>query len=123
MPAKSISHAMAIHGAISIIFQVNFASATSISGIHIDIIRRNIPDVCRVWGYIITTIDDDFAATIENQEFNDLFAAGEDNILYHRYYGKKLQIHIFVLDFNTLISDAFARNKTFLDILKGEAEQ
>jgi hypothetical protein len=90
---------------------------------NIDIIRRNIPDVCRVWGYIITTIDDDFAATIENQEFTELFAAGEDNKLYHRYYGKKLQTHIFVLDFNTLISDAFARNKTFLDILKGEVEQ
>jgi len=89
---------------------------------NIDIIRRNIPDVCRVWGYIITTIDDDFAATIENQDFIKLFATGEDNKLYYQYY-KKLQTHIFVLDFNTLISDASARNKTFLDILKGEAEQ
>jgi len=88
---------------------------------NIDIIRRNIPDVCRIWGYIITTIDGDFAATIKNQDFDELFATGEDNKLYHRYY-KELKAYIFVLDFNTLISDAFARNKTFLDILMGEVE-
>ena len=89
---------------------------------NIDIIRRNIPDVCRVWGYIITTIDADFADTLENQQFDELFATGEDNKLYYRYFGKKLRAHIFVLDFNTLISDAFARNKTFLEILMGEVE-
>lgn len=86
---------------------------------NINIIRRNISDVCKVWGYIITTIDDDFTATIENQDFDRLFASGEENKLYHRYYDK-LKAHIFVLDFNTLISDASARNKTFLDILKSE---
>jgi hypothetical protein len=89
---------------------------------NIGIIRRNIPDVCRVWGYIITTVDDDFAATVEMQDFKKLFAIDEENKLYYRYYDN-LQAHIFVLDFNTLISDALARNKTFLDILKGEVEQ
>lgn len=88
---------------------------------NISIIKKNIPDVCSIWGYIITTIDDDFAETIKNQEFIELFATGDDNKLYYRYY-KHSMAHIFVLDFNTLISDAFARNKTFLDILKGEDE-
>jgi hypothetical protein len=88
---------------------------------NINIIRENIPSVNKIWGYIITTIDDNFVVTLKNQDFIRLFTTKEEGELHYKYYSN-LSAHIFVLDFNTLISDAFARNKTFLDILENNSD-
>ncbi len=37
--------------------------------------------------------------------------------MYYKYYGN-INAHIHVIDLQTICDDAFARNKTFLDILK-----
>ena len=82
----------------------------------IGIIRKNIEDINRVWGYIITEIDDDFKSTIEWQDFKPLFTNNENGNLYFKYLAKA-NAYITILDLRTLIADASARNKLFLEIL------
>lgn len=82
------------------------------------IIKKHIPDVDTIWSYIITTIDDNFKATIENQgEYIELFSADNIQLSYYKYF-RKHNAHEFILDLKTITSDAFARNKIFMDILK-----
>lgn len=81
------------------------------------IIRNNIEDVNSIWGYIITTIDEDLEGTLKTQDFEKLFCNNDDAHIFHKYY-KNANAHIYALDLNAVVSDAFARNKTFLDILK-----
>ncbi len=84
----------------------------------IRIIRDNIENLATVWGYIITSIDKDFAYSIEaDGRFNNLFSTqGESKLYYH--YNKTLDAHIYIIDLDIISSDAKARNATFLDILK-----
>lgn len=84
---------------------------------NLSIVKKNIVNVNSIWSYIITTIDDDFSATVVNQEFDELFCNDADAKTYYRYY-KRLNAHVYVLDLNAIVSDANARNKTFLEILK-----
>ena len=50
------------------------------------IIKKHIPDVDTIWSYIITTIDDNFKATIENQgEYIELFSADNIQLFYYKY--------------------------------------
>lgn len=84
----------------------------------ISIVRKNIEGIRTIWSYIITTIDDDFADSIENSEdYTRLFSDNSTNRSYYRYL-KRNNAHVFIIDLKTIVSDAFARNKTFLDILK-----
>lgn len=86
----------------------------------IAIIKRNIEDVKTIWGYIITTIDDDFSFTIENQSgYIPLFASEDEMKGYYRYFDKQ-NAHIYIVDINTIISDSTARNETFLSILRNK---
>lgn len=80
------------------------------------VIRKNIKDINRIWGYIITEIDDNFKSTIELQDFKPLFTNNENGNLYFKYL-EKANAYITALDLKTLIADAGARNKLFLDIL------
>lgn len=84
---------------------------------NLDIVKKNINHIGSIWSYIITTIDDDFAQTMSNQEFDELFCNDKDAKIFYRYY-KKLNAHVFALDLKAVVSDASARNKTFLEILK-----
>lgn len=84
----------------------------------IAIIRKNIDNINTIWGYIVTTIDDDFAFTIENDgRFNQLFTT-EDNKRFYYGFFKNLNAHIYIIDLNVIVSDSASRNKTFLEILK-----
>ena len=86
--------------------------------IDIRIIRDNLSDVRSIWSYIITTIDDDFKYTIESlDKYTELFSNDSEFRAYYSY-NEKSNAHIYIVDLKTIISDAFARNKTFLDILK-----
>lgn len=90
-------------------------SITELSN-NIGIIRKNIEDINRVWGYIITEIDDELSYTLEGQDFKPLFTNNENGNLYFKYLENR-DAYITVLDLKTLIADADARNKLFLEIL------
>lgn len=74
-----------------------------------------------VWGYIITSIDEFLLRTLNTQDFRMLFATNGESKMYYKYYGN-INAHIYVIDLQTICDDAFARNKTFLDILKKRAD-
>ena len=84
---------------------------------NLSIVKNNIDNVNSIWSYIVTTVDDDFATTVTNQEFDELFCNDTDARIFYRYY-KRLNAHVYVMDLNAIVSDAYARNKTFLEILK-----
>ncbi len=81
------------------------------------IVKKHIHDINTVWSYIVTTIDDEFKFSIDNQDFVVLFTANSSYCAYYKYYSKQ-NAHEFILDLKTITSDAFARNKIFMDILK-----
>jgi len=86
--------------------------------IDIRIIRENVSEINSIWSYIITTIDDDLKYTIESLgQYTELFSKESDLRAYYGY-NKISNAHIYIIDLRTIISDSFARNKTFLDILK-----
>ena len=86
--------------------------------IDIRIIRENVPEINSIWSYIITTIDDDLKYTIESLgTYTELFSQDSDLRAYYSY-NKMSNAHIYIIDLRTIIKDSFARNKTFLDILK-----
>lgn len=81
------------------------------------LVRKNVDELNSIWSYIITTIDEDFKETIESLgTYQELYTDGDNKAYYT--YNKASNAHIYVLDLRSIISDAFARNKTFLDILK-----
>lgn len=84
---------------------------------NIGTIRRNIPDSNRIWGYIITSIDEDFEESIINTDkFQPIFSNNKDGKAYYAFF-KNLNAHITIIDLASIITDADSRNKVFLDIL------
>lgn len=83
---------------------------------NISAIRKNIPECNRIWGYIITEIDDEFKDSLKNQDYKPLFTSDKNSGLYFKYFSNT-DAFITVLDLRTLIADANARNKLFLEIL------
>lgn len=84
---------------------------------NIDTIRQNIPECNRIWGYIITDIDDEFERSIKNQDrYQSLFSNAEDGKAYYTYFKEK-QAHVTIIDLKSIIADADARNSVFLNIL------
>lgn len=84
---------------------------------NIDTMRKNIPECNRIWGYIITDIDDEFERSIKNQErYQPLFSNAKDGKAYYTYFKEK-KTHVTIIDLKSIISDADARNKVFLNIL------
>ena len=86
-------------------------------GRNMGIARRNIQDVNSIYGYIITTLDDEFIESLTYNGYMPLFTASEESKILYTYI-KNTNAHIFVLDLKAITDDAFARNKTFLEILK-----
>ncbi|MFR5892333.1 MAG: hypothetical protein ACLUG4_07760 [Bacilli bacterium] len=82
-------------------------------------LRNNVDNINSIWGYIITNIDEDFDFTLMNSDFKPLFTADGQNKSYYKYYAN-INSHIYVIDIKSIVIDALARNKTFLDILKKE---
>jgi hypothetical protein len=78
--------------------------------------KENIEEV---YGYLITDIDSKFAETLIEDDFTPLFSL--EAPIYHRYYDK-IGISIYVVSAKTLIYDAEARNKVFLDIIRKQTK-
>lgn len=68
-----------------------------------------------VYGYLITDVDDEFAEALIEDDFVAMYSS--EHPIYHKYYDK-LDISIFVVSIRTMIYDAEARNKMFLDIIR-----
>lgn len=68
-----------------------------------------------VFGYLITDVDEKLATRLTDDGFTPLFS--QDAPIYHRFYDS-IGVSLFVVSANTLIQDAEARNKVFLDIIK-----
>lgn len=68
-----------------------------------------------VYGYLITDVDDKLAERLKDDGYTPLFST--EYPIYHRFYERK-GISIYVVSAKTLIYDAEARNKVFLNIIK-----
>jgi len=72
-------------------------------------------NVEEIFAYLITDVDEKLAERLTNDDYRPLFST--DQPIYHRFYST-LGISIYVIGVKTLIEDALARNKVFLDIIK-----
>ena len=68
-----------------------------------------------IWAYLITDIDERFAEKLTDDGYKPLFST--ETPIYHRYYDT-LDTSIYVVGAKSLICDAEARNKVFIDIVK-----
>ena len=66
---------------------------------------------------MITKVDTEFEETLLEDEYQHLFSVKEKT--YFKYY-PKLGLSLYILSSDTLIADAKARNKTFIDLVKRE---
>jgi hypothetical protein len=73
-------------------------------------------EIKEVWAFLVTDIDDKFEDRLVNKnDFTPLFAT--DRSIYYRYY-EKMNAFIYVFGVETLVADAEARNKVFIDMIK-----
>lgn len=72
-----------------------------------------------VYGYLITDIDKNLSERLIGDGYTPLFSL--EAPIYHRYYDK-MGISIYVVSAKTLICDAEARNKVFLDIIRKQSK-
>jgi len=78
--------------------------------------KENIQEV---YGYLITDVDQKLADRLEIDGYVPLFSS--DAPIYHRYF-EKIGVSIYVVSAKTLIYDAEARNKVFLNIIKKQSK-
>lgn len=78
--------------------------------------KENIQEV---YGYLITDIDKKLADRLEIDGYVPLFSS--EAPIYHRYF-EKIGVSIYVVSAKTLIYDAEARNKVFLDIIRKQTK-
>ncbi len=68
-----------------------------------------------IWAFLITDIDEKLADRLRGDDYTPLFST--EAPIFHRFF-KELGISIYVISARTLILDAEAKNKVFLDIIK-----
>jgi len=72
-----------------------------------------------VSAFLITEIDEKLESMLKRDSYIPLFST--ESPIYHRFYGES-GISIFVISASTLIKDAEARNKVFLDIVRKQSK-
>jgi hypothetical protein len=72
-----------------------------------------------VSSFLITEIDEKLAERLRTDGYTQLFSL--ESPIYYRYYSEP-NISIFIISASTLIKDAEARNKVFLDIIKKQSK-
>lgn len=68
-----------------------------------------------IWAFLLTDIDEKLAERLRSDDYTPLFST--ETPIFHRFY-KDLGISIYIINARTLILDAEARNKIFLDIIR-----
>lgn len=86
-----------------------------------DKLVRYCPNIQRVWYYAVIQINDTFARSLRQQKWTPLFSAGK--VFYQEFPTYRddqtiVPTPIFVMSFDAIVSDAAARNHTFLEILR-----
>ena len=71
-----------------------------------------------IFGFVVTDIDEKLAKRLENDAYVPLFSTKSP--IFHRFYPDG--ISIYVISARTLIADAEARNKVFLDIIRKQSK-
>jgi len=84
---------------------------------------RNIQ---RIWYYAVLEINDSFARSLRQQKWAPLFSKGR--VFYQEFPTYRsdqtvVPTPIFVMSFDAIVSDAAARNHTFLEILRSAMKQ
>ncbi len=67
-----------------------------------------------VWAFMVTDVDERFASKLERDGYKPLFSTKA--AIYHRYYNL-IDTSIYVVSAQSLVSDAEARNRVFIDII------
>lgn len=83
-------------------------------------------NIQRIWYYAVVNVNDEFAETLQIQKWAPLYSKGR--VFYQEFQAPKagglfVPTPIFVLSFDAIVSDAEARNHTFLEILRSSIKQ
>jgi len=68
-----------------------------------------------VFAFLVTDVDEELAIRLTGDDYTPLFSVGSN--VFHRLYSN-VGISIYVISAKSLIADAEARNKVFLDIIR-----
>jgi hypothetical protein len=79
---------------------------------------KNKENIKEVFAFLITEIDEKLAERLKDNEYSAVFSL--DAPIFHKFYGN-LGISIYVISASTLVKDAEARNKIFLDIIRKQS--
>ena len=79
-------------------------------------LRNNVKNIKSIWCYAISDIDEMLEKALTNDDYKPLFSNNEDKIYYK--YHDNLNAHFYYIDYMSVISDASARNSTFMKLLK-----
>ena len=71
-------------------------------------------EIKETWAFLVTDIDEKFGERLVRNKYTPLFST--DRPIYHQYYDE-MKTSIYVVGAETLILDAEARNKVFIDII------
>lgn len=72
-----------------------------------------------IFAFLITDIDQKLSDRLRGDDYTPLFSL--QSPIFHRFY-KDLGISIYVISATTLVADAEARNKVFLDIIRKQSK-
>lgn len=83
-------------------------------------IREILGKVSRIWGYVVTSFDDDFRHALRVHSYRPVVNTDGIPSAYYKFMDSDLvNAVVTVIDVSWIACQANARNKTFMDILKG----
>jgi len=92
-------------------------------GVHqlIDYVRafQTKEEIEEIWAFLVTDVDGKLATRLEIDGFTPLFST--QTPIYHRFY-EKLRASIYVVGARSLVHDAEARNRVFMDIINKQSQ-
>lgn len=71
-------------------------------------------EIEEIWAFLVTDVDDELAKRLQDDGYTPLFSMKTP--IYHRYF-ERLKTSIHVVGVQSLILDAEAKNKVFIDII------
>lgn len=91
-----------------------------------DKLAQHCSNIQRIWYYAVVEINDSFARSLRQQKWASLFSKGR--VFYQEFPTYRndqtvVPTPIFVMSFDAIVSDAAARNHTFLEILRSAMQQ
>jgi hypothetical protein len=72
-----------------------------------------------IWAFLVTDVDAEFEKSLRRDGYEALFST--DTPIFHRFYPDEVNASIYVIGAKSILSDAEARNKVFMDIIKRQS--